>query len=427
MKRVMFYCQHVLGMGHLVRSTAIARALARKFSVRLVIGGKITRDFRFPENIDLVQLPALQSDPEFTGLLVCDSSLSLEETKALRSRMLLDAFDKFEPDVLITELFPFGRKQFAFELLPLLERARTRAVKPLMVSSIRDILVTKKDQAKHERRVCRTMNKFYDLLLVHGDPNFLKLEETFGRVADLQCAVEYTGYAVQRKIRATAADVELSPNGRPAIVVSNGSGGCPSGEVLLEGVLRAAAVLEGCIPHRFVVFAGPLMPAGAYERLQRMAATLPNVTLARYTPDLAGYLRRAELSISMAGYNTVMDILSTGVPSLVVPETTNNDEEQTMRGLKLERLGVLRMLKQEQLAPEQLALAIQEGLRSKPSALALNVSGAETTLRLLEKHLAALSDGASQSEETGCHHAENLAATQQHEIHSASGRGSICE
>ncbi len=427
LKRVMFYCQHVLGMGHLVRSTAIAKALAEKFSVRLVIGGKITRDFRFPENIDLLQLPALQSDPEFSGLMVCDSSLSLEEAKELRSRMLLDAFDTFQPDVLITELFPFGRKQFAFELIPLLERAHTRAVKPLVVSSIRDILVTKKDQPKHERRVCRTMNKFYDLVLVHGDANFLRLEETFSRVADLPCAIEYTGYVAQRKVRTAAEDVELSTNGRPMVVVSNGSGGCPAGQLLLESVLRAAAILENNIPHRFVMFAGPLMPVEAYEGLQRLAAGLPNVTLARYTPDLAGYLRRAELSISMAGYNTVMDIFSTGVRSMVFPETTNNDEEQTLRAHKLEKLGVLRMLNQEQLAPERLALEIRKGLRSQRSPLVLNVSGAENTLRVLEKHLAARSNAFAQGKHIPTFREAGWPPTQQHETFNAPEQGSICE
>ncbi len=419
MKRVMFYCQHVLGMGHLVRSTAIAGALAEKFSVRLVIGGKITGDFGFPENIDLVQLPALQSDPDCAGLLVCDSSLSLEEIKAVRSRMLLDAFDKFEPDVLITELFPFGRKRFVFELLPLLERAHGRAVRPLMVSSIRDILVTKKDQPNHERRVCRTLNKFYDLVLVHGDPNFQRLEETFGQVAGLRCGVEYTGYVVQRKMPAAAEGVELGADGSPAIVVSDGSGGCQAGHLLLESVLRAAAALEDRIPHRFVVFAGPLMPTEAYERLQGLAAGLPNVTLEQYTPDLAAYLRRADLSVSMAGYNTVMDILSTGVRSLVFPVTTNDDQEQALRARKLEKLGVLRMLGHEHLTPERLALEIQGALRSKPSSLALKLSGGETTLCLIEKHLAARGDGTSQSEAIPCFREEDWAETQRHEIYGA--------
>lgn len=427
MKRVMFYCQHVLGMGHLVRSTAIARALAEKYSVLLVVGGKITREFCFPSNIELVQLPALQSTLDFAGLQVCDSSLSLEETKALRSRMLLDVFDSFQPHALLTELFPFGRKQFAFELLPLLERAQDRVPKPLIASSIRDILVTKKDQAKHERRVCKVLNNFYDLVLVHGDANFQRLEETFGRVQDLRCAVEYTGYVVQRKMPAADA-VELEINGKPAIVVSNGSGGCPAGQILLESALRAAQMLEGTLPHRFHMFAGPLMPSDAYERLEALAAGLPKVRLARHTPDLPGYLRRAELSISMAGYNTMMDVLSSRVRALVFPETAHNDQEQALRAGKLAALGVLKVLDRERLTPDRLVREIQEGLRSTPSTLALNTSGAENTMLVLEKHLSARHQGSSQgSEPTLSFRKGPWGAAQRHEIQGASMRGSICE
>jgi len=417
----------VLGMGHLVRSTAIARALAEKFSVRLVIGGKITGDFRFPANIELLQLPPLQTDADFSRLQVCDSSLGLEETKALRSRLLLDAFDRFQPDALITELYPFGRKQFAFELVPLLERAHNRAAKPLIISSIRDILVTKKDQAKHEKRVCKILNSFYDLVLVHGDANFQKLEETFARVSDLCCPVEYTGYVVQPKTHAARGSVDLMPNGKPAIVVSNGSGGCPGGHLLLENVLRAAQLLESSMPYQFHVFAGPLMPEDAYERLKGLAQPLSNVNLARYTPDLAGCLRRAELSISMAGYNTVMDILSTGVRALVFPETTNDDQEQTLRGRKLEKLGVLRVLDLGKLAPERFAREIREGLRSKPSVLNLNASGAENTSLLLGKYLAARDAGASESQSDSNSVAGAWRLSNRQETSGAQERSATCE
>lgn len=228
-KRVMFCCQHVLGMGHLVRSSAIVGELARNFSVLLVSGGRITDDFQFPESIQLFQLPALEADADFSSLHVCDSSLGLEETKARRCRELLEVFDRFNPDALITELYPFGRKQFTFELVPLLERAHNRSTKPLIVSSVRDILVTKKDQPKHERRVCKTLNKFYDLVLIHSDESFQKLEGTFSRVSDLCCAMEYTGYVVKPRAHAPAGPVHPITNDKPAIVVSNGSGGCPVG------------------------------------------------------------------------------------------------------------------------------------------------------------------------------------------------------
>src|SRR5437879_5695179 len=159
-RRIMFYCQHLMGIGHLVRSVAIVRALAADFSVMFVGGGPQVADVEFPREVDVVRLPAIQSDAEFEGLQVCDPSMSLEETSVLRPDLLLRVFDSFAPDVLITELYPFGRKKFDFELIPLLERAIARDDKPVTVSSIRDVLVVNKHQAKHERRVCEIINRF---------------------------------------------------------------------------------------------------------------------------------------------------------------------------------------------------------------------------------------------------------------------------
>src|SRR5438445_6252851 len=158
MNRVMFYCQHCVGFGHLVRSSAIVRALARDFSVMFVTGGPSVTGFELPSGIDVVRLPEIQTDAEFECLQVCDSAVSLEETQALRKELLIRAFDSFEPDAVITELYPFGRKRFAFELIPLLERSRRRKGRTAVVSSVRDVLVAKKDEGRHEARVCKIVN-----------------------------------------------------------------------------------------------------------------------------------------------------------------------------------------------------------------------------------------------------------------------------
>jgi predicted glycosyltransferase len=393
-KRVMFYCQHVLGMGHLVRSTEIVRALARDFSVLFVTGGEIPQGFHFPEKVETFELIPLKTSPDFSDLQLCDSSWDIYETQAIRRESLLRAFDKFQPDILVTELFPFGRKQFSFELLPLLARARSRAANTMIVSSIRDILVNRKDQAKYEQRVCEIVNSFYDLVLVHGDEKFQTLGETFSRVSDLQCRVAYTGYVVQQSKAAVADCGAISPehNQKPTIVVSNGSGKCPTGHLLLESVLRAAPLLQQHIPHQLQVFAGPLVPENVFERLQNIAGPAKNVTLARYTPDLPAFLRRGQLSISMAGYNTVMDILTAGVRALVYPVAGNGDEEQSMRAAKLAAMGVLGVLEDDQFEPAKLAQKIEDALHSKPFRIRFNGAGAANSALLLKKYLALRND-----------------------------------
>jgi predicted glycosyltransferase len=391
--RVLLYCQHVLGIGHLVRSAEIVRELSRDSQVLFISGGEKPDGFRFPEheNIDVLQLPPLKTDPDFSNLQVCGSLRSVDETKTLRRRLLLQAFDQFQPDTLVTELFPFGRKQFRFELLPLLEHARQQRRKTMVASSVRDILVTRKDQEEYEQRVCDLVNTYYDLILVHGDKNFQKFDETFSRVNDLQCPVAYTGYVVQRKdpITKEACRLQLTKQGRPAIVASIGSGQYLTGLTLLETVLGAAQLLQSRIPHEFHVFAGPLMPEEAYSRLQTLARDSRNVRFSRYTPNLGAVLKGAEASISMAGYNTMMDVLSSRVRALVYPVTSNGDQEQCVRAERLARAGVIDVIRTEELTPEELARKVERALSKRPTSLTVNCEGGANSVLILKKYLAA--------------------------------------
>ena len=63
----------------------------------------------------------------------------MDEIKTLRRTMLLQAFARFKPNAIVTELFPFGRKHFHFELLPVLEQARQDFRKPGSVERARHL------------------------------------------------------------------------------------------------------------------------------------------------------------------------------------------------------------------------------------------------------------------------------------------------
>jgi predicted glycosyltransferase len=403
--RILFYCQHVLGMGHLVRSTEIVRELSRDSQVVFVSGGEPPEGFRFleHENVVFLQLPPLKTSADFSDLQVCDSTRSMHQIMAHRRSILLRAFADYEPDVLVTELFPFGRKKFRFELLPLLEHVQQQSRRPLVVSSVRDILVARKDQEEYEQQVCDLVNTFYDLILVHGNKNLQTFEHTFSRVNDLRCPVAYTGYVVQHS-HPKVAESGRSPRpeqAKPTIVASIGSGQYLTGQSLLETSLHAARLLQGRIPHEFHVFAGPLMPEETYDRLQALARESSNVTLSRFTPDLGAVLRRAELSVSMAGYNTIMDVLMSGVRALVYPVTSNGDQEQIMRAESLAKAGVVEVIRTEELAPEELAQKIEWALSRPPKSITFDCNGSVNSVRILKRYLAAKRDRSLGAPESG--------------------------
>ncbi|MEM9568025.1 MAG: glycosyltransferase [Cyanobacteria bacterium P01_E01_bin.34] len=375
-KRLMFYCQHILGIGHLVRSMEIVRALTTDFDVCFINGGKVVPEFKAPTGVNVINLPAIETDPNFQTLKAVDASISLEEVETKRRTILLDVVDLYRPDVLVVELYPFGRRRFSFELEPLLERARALGSK--VSCSLRDIVVTKQDRERHEAKVVKLMNRYFDQLLVHGDRRFIPLEDSFSRASDLNCPVHYTGYVAQK------------PNAVPAFHFTDpfilcSVGGGRFGHDLLECVARSAPILAERVPHSIRMFTGPFVPNCVWERLQDIVAKQPNLEIDRYTPHLLDYMRQADLSISMAGYNTTMNILSTGVRSMMMPFTGNGDLEQRMRLQKLNAMGIVSTINPAILDPELLSTQVEACLYADTRPFAFDLDGATNTATYLQQ------------------------------------------
>lgn len=384
-KKVMFYCQHVLGMGHLVRSLAILEKL-EDFEVRFINGGEIVTDIEVPSFVQVVNLPPLHSKPDFKGLHTANDSAGLDTVKAIRRRQLLDEFESFQPHALVIELFPFGRKQFAFELIPVLARNRLNGGPTTVVCSLRDILVSKSDPTRHEERCVRLVNRYFDAVLIHSDPAFQILDETFSRTADLTCPIRYTGFVAREVTPSQSHAIEPCSVGdpeTPLILVSVGGGRV--GYELVASAIQASAILCATLPHRLLVFTGPYMPEPQVECLKQFTCGKPHVTLKRYIPEFLSVLATADLSVSMAGYNTSMDILTTGVRALVLPFTGHGNDEQTVRAVKLERHGVLTVLDPVDLEPYAFAQKMAQVLRSTPpsSTVSLDTDGAQRTAALI--------------------------------------------
>jgi len=176
---LLLYCQHSVGIGHLVRSFNLARGLSERFRVVLLNGGPLPADQRIPAGVEMIQLPPLTMDHRHE-LLSLDRNHSLAQAQALRKAQILACFEHTRPSVLLIELYPFGRRKFAPEILPLLDAARRRPAPPLIVSSVRDILVHgRADQQTHDDLAQRVLDQYFDAVLVHADAAFVRLEETF--------------------------------------------------------------------------------------------------------------------------------------------------------------------------------------------------------------------------------------------------------
>ncbi|MFQ5544144.1 MAG: glycosyltransferase, partial [Nitrospiria bacterium] len=384
-KKVLFYCQHVLGMGHLIRSREIVHGL-KDFEVCFLNGGEIVPGFEFSSEISVVNLPPIKSDAEFKEIQGAGGFQSLKALKAARTKEILAEYTRFKPDALIIELFPFGRRKFAFELVPLLCRIQLDGNRTKVVCSLRDILVSKRDQTRHEDQVCYMMNRYFDLLLIHSDPKFQKLDETYSRMNDLENQIRYTGFvanSVSKRETDQEDKVLIEPSETPLILSSIGGGRV--GIELLECAIAASSIVEKSLPHRLLIFTGPYLSDDDFLNLQALVAGKQNITLKRYTTDFLSYMKIADLSISMAGYNTCMNILTTETKAIVLPFTGNNNEEQTIRAEKLEALGLVSMIRPDTLNPLTLSEKILKSLKSTSVAMPLNLNGAENTAIFLKE------------------------------------------
>jgi predicted glycosyltransferase len=249
-----------------------------------------------------------------------------------------------------------------------------------VVCSLRDIVVTKQDQARHKEKICRLMNQYFDLLLIHGDPAFQPLELSFSRVQDLHCPVAYTGYVVQESAAADVQTPLVTPD-HPLILTSVGGG--RFGHELLFSAVAAAPYLEH-LPHQMLVFTGPFCPPDVFAALETKANQCPSVVLQRYTPNLLTYMHQADLSISMAGYNTTMNVLTSGVRAMVLPFTGNDEQEQTLRAERLEELGMVQVIRPDDLRPEPFAQRVMACLQQQPPTRSFDFQGVEKTAAYLK-------------------------------------------
>ena len=378
--KVAYYCQHVLGIGHLHRSIEICKAIASHHPTTLIVGGPpVTIDH---PGIQVVRLPALQMDSEFKNLIPCDSTLSLDEVKKARKKQLFSYFQTHRPDVFITELYPFGRKAFRFELDPLLEAIRNGSLpKCSCYCSVRDILVEKSTgREKFEQRAVQILNTYFTGILVHADPQIITLDETFSRLSEIKTPLHYTGFVTKTDSKAehrsdrepVRQKLALLPTDT-LIVASIGGGNV--GSELLYAAIQAFKLLENSISAHLQLFCGPYCDEKTYQALQDN--TQNNITLARFTDRFPEWLEAADISLSMAGYNTCMNLVQAGIPALVYPFKQNR--EQLLRAKRLARKMPMTILQETDLMPHVLLQKIRQQLQTSRFKAEINLNGAEET------------------------------------------------
>jgi predicted glycosyltransferase len=280
--------------------------------------------------------------------------------------------DKCAARSFVIEGFQYGRRAFRFELKPLLETARARRPRPRIICSLRDIVVVP-DNAARRRDIVDRVQADFDFVLVHGDPDFISLDESFPAASEIADRLIYTGYISPPH----QPDVK-DEMGADEVLVSVG-GGAVGGTLLTTAVeARRRGCLSGVI---WRLLAGPNLPAGIFDGL---ASGLPaGVVLERYRQEFPQMLRRCRVSVSQAGYNTILNLLAARVPAVVVPFAAERETEQRLRAERLAARGVLELVDEADLTPDRLGRAIQRAIKRGPRAIPVRTDGAQCAATLI--------------------------------------------
>ena len=370
MTRVAFLSCHLSGTGHLVRTLALARAVAAAGAEALVISGGRALGHVDAAGIRLVQLPPVMvRDFDFSTLLTPEGAPADAAWMAERRAGLEKAVADFLPDVLVTETFPLGRRMLAAEFEAAI--AATRAARPgaAILASVRDVPEPPGSPERVEAAAAR-LRRDYDALLVHGDRAFLPLSAAWPLPEDLAPRICHTGYVAS----------EAAPAAQHSATVLVSGGGGPLGDRLMGLAAEAAAEAAGEPGRPWHLLTGSEALARALAARHARA----NLAIEPARPDYRRLLSGAAVSVSLAGYNTFTDLAACDTPAVLVPFDEHGEREQVIRAGRLEGRAGFTVLRMAELTPARLAGAVERAAAGpRRPALGIDLDGARRAANII--------------------------------------------
>lgn len=390
--KVCLYSHDTFGLGHLRRNLAIADRLLShqgKFSVWLITGSPVIRQWRLPAGLQVQPLPPVVK----TGAERYASRKAGEVfgmVKGYREALILKLVMSQRPDVFLVDHAPAGMHG---ELLATLALIRRELPNSRTILGLRDILDSPQVVRRlwQEQDIHGLLEQAYDDVLVYGSRQIFDIVEAYGLSPSLAEKVNYCGYVVSTECSPTTA---LCPGAGvcwsktragalPVVLVTAGGGG--DGHFLMEAYLKALqrGPMNQCYS---VIVTGPLMPAAQRAALQAAAASRMDVEFVDYTTNLVPSVQSAELVVAMAGYNTSAEIIATRKKAILVPRAAPR-EEQRLRARLLAKLGVVWCAEPGPALEQELAALLPAALAAPgappATCAALDLNGAETAASYL--------------------------------------------
>lgn len=329
--RIMIHCHDSFGIGHLRRSLNLATSLRRQIpscEVLITSGSPCATHFELPDGVDVLKLPSVTKD-EAGDYVPRRLGGGLGAIVRMRRRVLLEAFLCFSPDLVIADHQPLG---LCGELTDVLEEAHSTGVRTFL--GLRDIIDEKAavDAEWGRPHIRHALTKLYDRIVVYGRQDVFDVRHEYDLEDAIADKLEYTGYIGRP---AQISTVRAVPSLRSEVLVTVGGGedGVERVDTYLELVEEGQPVWNSCL------VLGPLFPQKEVRRVKRRARLLRGLDVHSFHHDIPRLLAQSDAVVSMAGYNSVVEIMQSGKPAVFWPRSFPR-REQLIRAERLELRGL---------------------------------------------------------------------------------------
>ena len=374
-------------MGHMQRTRSIAWEIYRlreEASILTFSDSQLGQFFSVSPHHDYIKLPSIAKDSP-GNWKATHLSMTFPEILHLRKQLISHVLLNYAPDIFLVDHMPHGAMG---ELLPALEAMKHSRIHTQVVLGLRDILDSPDITIKRWQMegAYDAIERYYARILVFGMQNVYDVVDKYQIPEAEAKKVFYCGYVTNLAAAVNAPSLRAKylaneAANTPLIVVMAGGGA--DAYPMMNTLFNALPKIlndQRCV---LAVVTGPFMPVELIADLSRRSEGLP-VFLMESVNDSLSHIAAADLVLSMAGYNTTVEILRMKKPAILIPRAGPSAEQRTRARLFTEKRWV-DMIDPDETTPDTLAERISDHLRhpfeSNPNELP-NLDGAAGAARL---------------------------------------------
>lgn len=367
-ERIAIYSQDGFGLGHMRRTSSIARqisAMRSDISILTISDSQLGQFFPTTVNHDFVKLPSIvKAGPG--NWKASHLAVSFEEVLEMRKQLISSAIKSFAPQILLVDHMPHGAMG---ELLPTLDMLSETGMPTQVVLGLRDILDA--PEVTINRWIIEgaydAIQRYYSRVLVYGMRDVFDVINQYQFPDAIANIVRYCGYVTTPENPTGASRIRArflaGTSARTRFIVAMAGGGADA-YPMMNVLLDAIKTIKKETPIVLAMITGPFMPREMVNDLNKKARHSP-VRVMESVDDTLSYISAADLVIGMAGYNTTVEILRMKKPAILIPRSGPSAEQRTRARLFAARHWV-DTIDPDEVNPDNLSQLIRLRLRCAP-------------------------------------------------------------